>query len=101
MPIKPVLPIVGADAETSRFAWSRIEEMTEREMLFLDSLTRVECRNAIDPSRSFTLEMTKQREDIRQIQCHHAESTTRSRFLVYRFPVPGTLHCGERDRLSP
>ena len=71
---------------TSRFAWDRVEELSEREMLFLDSLCSVDCRNEVEPHRSFGLTMRPDGDGILRVE-RTGRRATSNQFRVHRFPV--------------
>ena len=91
------------EAATTRFAWERIAELTELELLFLEGLCEIRAENRVNPGRSFTLRMRQEssenlfqnvHREMYHIERTNCESTEPYSFLVYRYrlPTPDMLH---------
>ncbi|HOX27832.1 MAG TPA: hypothetical protein PLQ76_01620, partial [bacterium] len=67
------------------FIWDRLASLSEKEILFLDTLCEVNCRNISEPDRSFSFQLERQ-GDMRIVRKY--PNRHEWEFLVFSFPIP-------------
>lgn len=67
------------------FIWDRLASLSEKEILFLNTLCEVSCRSLNAPDKSFSFQLERQ-DDMRIVR--KFPGLDKWEFLVFQFPIP-------------
>ena len=79
------------------FIWDRLASLSEKEILFLDTLCEVHCRKVNAPNRSFFFQLERQ-DDMRIIR--KFPSQDKWEFLVFSFPIPDISQKAQKAQIA-
>jgi len=79
------------------FIWDRLASLSEKEILFLDTLCEVHCRNVNSPDKSFSFQLQRQ-DDMRTVQ--KSPGQDKWEFLVFPFPIPDLEQKAQKAQIA-
>lgn len=79
------------------FIWDRLASLSEKEILFLNTLCEVHCRNVNTPDRSFSFHLERQ-DDMRTVR--KSPGQDKWEFLVFPFPIPDLAQKAQKAQIA-
>ena len=79
------------------FIWDRLASLSEKEILFLDTLCEVHCRNVNAPEKSFFFQLER-KDDMRIVR--KSPGQDKWEFLVFPFPIPDLAQKAQKAQIA-